>query len=91
MELKATLLQDERHAVVRSSAQMVGAPEPLSLAWSIVSENSWTDPVKAAFKPVEVTSKLWVVPQPDTSGLGRFDTSMCYCHLYGAGREPLRF
>ena len=65
------LLQDERTRIVRCSAQTAGVPEPLVLSWSTVSENDWKDPMKAAFAPVEVTEKLWIVPQPDPSGLSR--------------------
>lgn len=62
---------------MQRSAQMAGVPEPLALSWGTVSQNDWMEPIKAAFTPVEVTEKLWIVPQPDPSGLSRCTPTAC--------------
>lgn len=63
--------QDERDMVLRCSSQIASVPEPLTVSWSTVSEDEWTGSIKEAYVPVQVSEKLWIVPQPDTAGLGR--------------------
>lgn len=66
------VLQDERDMVLRCSAQIASVPEPLTVSWSTVSEDEWTGSIKEAYVPVQVSEKLWIIPQPDTAGLGRY-------------------